>query len=108
VGLGKTARLTPSKGKNCVPPRVLDRQAEDEQRDIEWQEKGLADFKGHLNRPFEHEARLPELLVKQEQLNAALDLNKPEAQVVANEQQIASPASFAERVTADHARSIAV
>ena len=62
--------------------RSLDRKAEEEQRDIERQDKALADYKGQLNRPFEHEARLRELLVKQAQLNAALDLDKHESQVV--------------------------
>jgi hypothetical protein len=32
-------------------------------------------------RPFEHEARLKELLVRQAELNAALDLDKGERQV---------------------------
>ncbi|HEX3747665.1 MAG TPA: DEAD/DEAH box helicase family protein [Bryobacteraceae bacterium] len=63
--------------------RGLDRKAEEEQREIERQEKALADYKGQLDRKFEHEARLKELLGKQAQLNAALDLDKHEAQVVA-------------------------
>jgi hypothetical protein len=48
--------------------RGLDRKAEEEQRDIERQEKALADYKAQLGRPFEHEARLKELLAKQAQL----------------------------------------
>lgn len=44
--------------------------------------KALADFKAQMDRPFEHEARLKELLVKQAQLNAALDLDKHDAQTV--------------------------
>jgi hypothetical protein len=35
-----------------------------------------------LGRPFEHEARLKDLLAKQAQLNACLDLDKHEAQIV--------------------------
>jgi hypothetical protein len=35
-----------------------------------------------LGRPFEHEARLRDLLAKQTQLNACLDLDKHEAQIV--------------------------
>jgi hypothetical protein len=63
--------------------RSLDRRAEDEQREIERQEKALADYRAQLGRPFEHEARLRELLAKQAQLNASLDLDKHDAQVVA-------------------------
>ena len=63
--------------------RGLDRKAEEEQRDIERQEKALTDYRAQLNKPFEHEVRLRDLLAKQAQLNAALDLDKHEAQVVA-------------------------
>ena len=77
--------------------RSLDRRAEEEQREIERQEKALADYQAQLGRPFEHEARLKELLVKQAQLNAALDLDKHEAQVVAEprepEERAVPPAS---------------
>ena len=62
--------------------RVLDRRAEDEQHEIERQEKALADYRAQLGRPFEHEARLKELLAKQAQLNALLDLDKHQAQIV--------------------------
>jgi N12 class adenine-specific DNA methylase len=61
--------------------RGLDRKAEDEQREIERQEKALADYQTQLGRVFDHEARLKELLAKQAQLNAALDLDKGERQV---------------------------
>jgi len=64
--------------------RGLDRKAEDEQREIERQKKALAEYRGQLGQAFEHEARLKELTVKQAQLNAALDLDKHEAQVVAD------------------------
>ena len=50
--------------------------------EIERQEKALADYRAQLGRPFEHEARLKDLLAKQAQLNACLDLDKHEAQVV--------------------------
>jgi N12 class adenine-specific DNA methylase len=80
--------------------RSLDKRAEDEQRDIERHEKALADYKAQLNRPFEHEARLKELLAKQAQLNASLDLDKHDAQVVTEEPEKAVPASFAARVLA--------
>lgn len=62
--------------------RALDRRAEDEHHEIERQEKALADYRGQLGRPFEHEARLKDLLARQAQLNACLDLDKHEAQVV--------------------------
>ena len=62
--------------------RGLDRKAEDEQREIERQEKALADYRAQLGRPFEHEARLKDLLAKQAQLNACLDLDKHGAQIV--------------------------
>lgn len=62
--------------------RNLDRRAEEEQREIDRQEKALAEYKAQMGRPFEHEARLKDLLAKQAQLNACLDLDKHEAQVV--------------------------
>ena len=62
--------------------RGLDRRAEEEQHEIERQEKALADYRAQLGRPFEHEARLKDLLAKQAQLNACLDLDKHEAQIV--------------------------
>jgi len=49
--------------------RGLDRRTADEQNEIERQEKALADYRAQLGRPFEHEARLKDLLVKQAQLN---------------------------------------
>jgi N12 class adenine-specific DNA methylase len=81
--------------------RGLDRKAEDEKREIERQEKALADYKAQAGRPFEHEARLKELLAKQAQLNAALDLDKHETQTVAEEREPEErnvPAGFAARV----------
>jgi hypothetical protein len=63
--------------------RNIDGKAESEKRDIAQQEKALADYKVQMGRPFEHEERLKELMVKQAELNAALDLDKHEAQVVA-------------------------
>ena len=60
--------------------RALDKAAEDERRQIERLEKTLTDYQAQANRPFEHEARLKELLARQAQLNAALDLDKSDAQ----------------------------
>ena len=62
--------------------RGLDRRAEDEQCEIERQEKAFADYHAQLGRAFEHEGRLRDLLARQAQLNACLDLDKHEAQVV--------------------------
>ena len=84
--------------------RGLDRKAEDEQRDIERQEKALVDYKTQMGRPFEHEARLKQLLTKQAQLNAALDLDKHDAQIVDEprepEERVAA-AGFAGRIRAE-------
>jgi hypothetical protein len=85
--------------------RGLDRKAEEEKRDVEQQEKALADYKAQLGRPFEHEARLKELVAKQAQLNAALDLDKHEAQVVPEDcepEEKTVPTSFAARVMAEN------
>jgi N12 class adenine-specific DNA methylase len=85
--------------------RSLDRKAEDERQEIERQEKALADYKAQLGKSFEHEGRLKELLAKQAQLNAALDLDKHDTQVVAEApeeaQEKAVPAGFAARVRAE-------
>jgi hypothetical protein len=61
--------------------RTLDRLAQEEQVQIERQEKALADYKAQLDRAFEHEQRLKDLLARQAGLNAALDLDKNEHQV---------------------------
>jgi hypothetical protein len=60
--------------------RALDEAVEDERRQAERLEKTLTDYQAQANRPFEHETRLKELLVRQGQLNAALDLDKSDAQ----------------------------
>jgi hypothetical protein len=89
--------------------RSLDRRAEEEQREIERREKALADYKAQLGRPFEHEARLKDLLARQAQLNASLDLDKHEAQVVdepGEPEEKAVPASFAARVLAENRASV--
>ena len=107
-----TANLNPENPLGTISSiehvlRSLDRKAEEEQREVERQEKALADFKAQLGRPFEHEARLKELLRKQAELNALLDLDKHEAQVMAEDRDVekAVPASFIERVRRD--RSVA-
>jgi len=78
--------------------RTLDKAAEDEQRQTERLEKTLTDYQAQANRPFEHEARLKELLARQAQLNAALDLDKGDAQAAepAAEPQLGTAVSLRE------------
>ena len=61
--------------------RALDRLAEQERAETERQEKALAEYTAQMGKPFEHEQRLRDLLGKQTELNAALDLDKNERQV---------------------------
>ncbi len=87
--------------------RSLDRRAEDERRELERQEKALADYRAQLGRPFENEARLKVLLAKQAHLNACLDLDKHEAQSVDDPRESGGfhPA-YAARVIAEPARPV--
>jgi len=59
---------------------AIDRVAADQQQRLQRLEKTLTDYQAQAQRPFEHEARLKELLARQAQLNAALDLDKSDAQ----------------------------
>jgi hypothetical protein len=61
--------------------RSLERVATQQLERADYLQKTLTDYQGQANRPFEHEARLKELLVRQEQINAFLDLDKGERQV---------------------------
>jgi hypothetical protein len=91
--------------------RSLDRRAEDEQQETLRQEKALADYRAQLGRAFEHEAHLKDLLAKQAQLNAALDLDKHEAQVVPEErepEEKSAPAGFAARIRAEDRAAMTV
>ncbi len=74
--------------------RALDRAAADEQQQLHRLEKTLTDYQAQAQRPFEHEARLKELLARQAQLNAALDLDKSDAQAAeaTTEPEIETPA----------------
>lgn len=60
--------------------RNIDRHAESERRESERKEKALADYNGQLHRVFEHAERMQQLVVKQAELNALLDLDKHDAQ----------------------------
>jgi uncharacterized protein YydD (DUF2326 family) len=61
--------------------RSLERVATQQQERADYLQKTLTDYQAQANRPFEHEERLKELLVRQEQINALLDLDKGERQV---------------------------
>ena len=61
--------------------RSLERVATQQQERADYLQKTLTDYKAQANRPFEHDARLKELLQRQEQINALLDLDKGERQV---------------------------
>jgi N12 class adenine-specific DNA methylase len=81
--------------------RSLDHRAEEERKEIERQEKALSEYKAQLDRPFEHEQRLKELLLKQAELNRTLDLDKNERQVAPDDGQTEkeqSPSTFASRI----------
>jgi N12 class adenine-specific DNA methylase len=61
--------------------RGLDKAVGDEQERTARAEKMLGDFQEQAGKPFEHEVKLKELLGRQAELNAALDLDKGERQV---------------------------
>jgi N12 class adenine-specific DNA methylase len=60
--------------------RALDKFAVQEEERKDRLEKTLSDYRAQANRPFEHDARLKDLLARQAQLNAALDLDKGDRQ----------------------------
>jgi N12 class adenine-specific DNA methylase len=91
--------------------RSLDRAAAKEREEVERQEKALGEYKSQLNRPFEHEQRLKDLLTKQAELNRALDLDKHDTQVAPDEpegEKEAVPATFVERIRQERAAEIAL
>jgi N12 class adenine-specific DNA methylase len=67
--------------------RHLDDLAEREKSECERMEQALADYREQLHRPFEHEERLRELCLKQQEMNRQLDLDKSEQQVVYEAEQ---------------------
>jgi hypothetical protein len=69
-----------------VALRSLDKTLADEKGRLARSEKMLSDFQEQLGKPFEYEARIKELLAKQAELNAALDLDKGERQVATEEE----------------------
>jgi cell shape-determining protein MreC len=56
--------------------RHLDKLAAEQQNRVARIEKELADYQLQADRPFEHEERLKQLLVRQSELNSLLDLDK--------------------------------
>ena len=89
--------------------RGLDKAVEDERERAARAEKMLGDFKEQAGRPYEHEARLKDLLIRQAELNAALDLDKGERQVAppdrAGNDLEGSDGAADEKVPAEAARS---
>ncbi|MEO8595375.1 MAG: DEAD/DEAH box helicase family protein [Candidatus Solibacter sp.] len=71
--------------------RSLDKAAEDERERTARAEKMLGDFEEQAGRPYEHEAKLKDLLIRQAQLNALLDLDKGERQVAPEDRAEGSP-----------------
>jgi hypothetical protein len=71
--------------------RALDKAVEDERERTVRAEKMLADFSEQAGRPYEHEAKLKDLLIRQAQLNALLDLDKGERQVAPEDGPEGSP-----------------
>jgi len=61
--------------------RSLERVATQQQERADYLQKTLTDYQAQANRPFEQEERLKELLVRQAQVNALLDLDKGERQI---------------------------
>ena len=81
--------------------RALDKLADQEQERSARMEKALADYQAQSNKPFDHEARMKDLLARQAQLNAALDLDK-------NETQIAPPAEDDSGLASDGVQTPAI
>ena len=71
----------------------LDRLADEERELIARHEKELADYREQHDKPFEYEDRLRELLIKQDEINKQLDLNKSDSQAVANDNEKAENAA---------------
>jgi hypothetical protein len=81
--------------------RRLDRDAEEEKSKCDRMEKALTEYREQLNRPFEHEERLRELCMKQQEINRQLDLDKGDTQAVANDntpQDEQAAGTFVERL----------
>jgi N12 class adenine-specific DNA methylase len=88
--------------------RSLDRRAEDDRDYIEKLEKSLAEYQAQANRPFEHEAKLRELVARQARLNALLDLDKSEQQIAPDDtgEEPDQPQTFVATVGEGHATNL--
>jgi hypothetical protein len=74
--------------------RSLDKLADQEQEHKLRLEKNLADYQAQASKPFEHEARIKELILRQAQLNALLDLDKGDRQAAEPaDDEVESPAA---------------
>ncbi|MGI8961637.1 MAG: hypothetical protein ACR2IV_18130, partial [Bryobacteraceae bacterium] len=83
-----TATLNPTNPVGTIQSieytlRSLERTAEREEEKLRQLEIDLAAYRREIEKPFEHEARLKKLLLKQAELNAALDLHKSDPQAAA-------------------------
>jgi hypothetical protein len=81
--IGTPAIQQPTRSRRAAKARAGElreemRSAAQQQR-LQRLDKTLTDYQDQAQRPFEHEARLKEL-ARQDQLNAALDLDKSDAQ----------------------------
>jgi len=76
--------------------RALDKAVEDERDRTARAEKMLGDFTEQAGRPYEHEAKLKDLLIRQAQLNALLDLDKGERQVAPDDRAEGIPEADAD------------
>jgi N12 class adenine-specific DNA methylase/GGDEF domain-containing protein len=89
-GNGNTALLLTGKGTRSAPSgtvgsleyaaKNLEGELKNYRAALAGLEKKLADMKAEAERPFEHEAKLAELVKKQEALNSRLDLDKSDQQ----------------------------
>ena len=93
--------------------RNLDKLAADQRTGVTRTEKALADYQAQVDRPFEHEECLQQLLARQAEINALLDLDKGDQQGAAQDEpeaarQIPATSESRERVSkmaADHMRA---
>ena len=82
----------------------LDKDAEEEKAKYERLEKALADYQEQPGRPFEHQERLREPCLKQQEINKPLDLDKSDVQAAANDgmpREDKTESSFVERLAAE-------
>jgi hypothetical protein len=71
----------------------------------------LAEYREQMDRVFEHEARLKELLARQAELNAVLDLDKNERQIAPEDSEAIkrqAPATFVNRIASEKASEMAL